>query len=276
MRIVLYLSRHADLDLYAYFRDVEYRKSTHAKQLLRDYIRKQQTVPVSPPRVTADTWSDASLPKKLTIPIRFGQEDGDLIRYFEDIPSGLRAKCAKSILRALLAPYVQCAFHRDPVDIYVPDVKTQPVTRQSPVSDMANNDSVIACTMQTMQMMMQMMMSQQSADIGKTDKKTAVAQPTQAPALEKPVFLQHRPQWSDAPANPPTDITADITMPEIPLPMPQTQTQVQVPEPASQPVAPPPVAEPDNTDSGNGVDENIGGIEGSDNDKLMQLFGADY
>ena len=269
MRIVLYLSRHADLDLYAYFRDVEYRKSTHAKQLLRDYIRKQQTVPVSPPRVTADTWSDTSLPKKLTIPIRFGQEDGDLIRYFEDIPSGLRAKCAKSILRALLAPYVQCAFHRDPVDIYVPDVKTQPVVRQPPVSDASNNDSVIACTMQTMQMMMQMMMSQQSAE---TDKKTAVTQPAQTPVPKKPVFLQHRPQWSDAPANPPADIAADITMPEIPLPMPQTQT----PEPAVTPVASSPVTEPDNTDSGSSGDENIGGIEGSDNDKLMQLFGADY
>lgn len=119
-RILLRLSKTTDLDLYAYFSRVEYRKSTLVKQLLRDYIRKESTVRIQPPHITYDSFTDPALPKILTISIQLSQQDKDITDYLSDCPNGYRSKCIKSILRILLAPYTQSAFHREPVESYVP------------------------------------------------------------------------------------------------------------------------------------------------------------
>lgn len=119
-RILLRLSKITELDLYAYFIHVEYRKSTLVKQLLRDFIRKETTVRIRPPHITYDTFTDASMPKVLTISIQLGPQDKDITDYFEDCPNGYRSKCMKSILRIMLAPYTQSAFHREAVEVYIP------------------------------------------------------------------------------------------------------------------------------------------------------------
>lgn len=119
-RILLRLSKITELDLYAYFIHVEYRKSTLVKQLLRDFIRRETTVRIRPPHITYDTFTDASMPKVLTISIQLGPQDKDITDYFADCPNGYRSKCMKSILRIMLAPYTQSAFHREPVESYVP------------------------------------------------------------------------------------------------------------------------------------------------------------
>lgn len=119
-RILLRLSKITDLDLYAYFSMVEYRKSTLVKQLLRDYIRKESTVRIQPPHITYDNFTDPALPKILTISVQLNRGDEDIEQYLSDCPNGYRSKCMKSILRILLAPYTQSAFHREPVEVYVP------------------------------------------------------------------------------------------------------------------------------------------------------------
>lgn len=187
MRITLYLSKQADLDLYAYFYHVEYRKSTHAKMLLRDYIHRQHIVRIQAPKVTADTWNNVLLPKKITIPIRFGCGDDDLIHYFEDCPNGLRAKCAKSMLRALLAPYMQSAFHYNTVEPYLPYANE---TVLQPVIQPPADPHGLAYTVQSMQMLMlQMMQMQQGAPM-----QGMQAMP-QEQAPQKPDFMNHRAGW---------------------------------------------------------------------------------
>lgn len=119
-RILLRLSKTTDLDLYAYFSHVEYRKSTLVKQLLRDYIRKESTVRIRPLHITYDSFTDPDMPKILTISIQLNEQDKDITDYFSDCPNGYRSKCMKSILRIMLAPYTQSAFHREPVESYVP------------------------------------------------------------------------------------------------------------------------------------------------------------
>lgn len=119
-RILLRLSKITELDLYAYFIHVEYRKSTLVKQLLRDFIRRETTVRIRPPHITYDTFTDASMPKVLTISIQLGPQDKDITDYFADCPNGYRSKCMKSILRIMLAPYTQSAFHREAVEVYIP------------------------------------------------------------------------------------------------------------------------------------------------------------
>ena len=119
-RILLRLSKTTDLDLYAYFSHVEYRKSTLVKQLLRDYIRKESTVRIRPLHITYDSFTDPDMPKILTISIQLSEQDKDITDYFSDCPNGYRSKCMKSILRIMLAPYTQSAFHREPVESYVP------------------------------------------------------------------------------------------------------------------------------------------------------------
>lgn len=119
-RILLRLSKTTDLDLYAYFSHVEYRKSTLVKQLLRDYIRKEATVRIHPLHITYDSFTDPDMPKILTISIQLNEQDKDITDYFSDCPNGYRSKCMKSILRIMLAPYTQSAFHREPVESYVP------------------------------------------------------------------------------------------------------------------------------------------------------------
>ena len=119
-RILLRLSKTTDLDLYAYFSHVEYRKSTLVKQLLRDYIRKESTVRIHPLHITYDSFTDPDMPKILTISIQLNEQDKDITDYFSDCPNGYRSKCMKSILRIMLAPYTQSAFHREPVESYVP------------------------------------------------------------------------------------------------------------------------------------------------------------
>ena len=119
-RILLRLSKTTDLDLYAYFSHVEYRKSTLVKQLLRDYIRKESTVRIRPLHITYDSFTDPDMPKILTISIQLNEQDKDITDYFSDCPNGYRSKCMKSILRIMLAPYTQSSFHREPVEFYVP------------------------------------------------------------------------------------------------------------------------------------------------------------
>lgn len=119
-RILLRLSKTTDLDLYAYFSHVEYRKSTLVKQLLRDYIRKESTVRIRPLHITYDSFTDPDMPKILTISIQLNEQDKDITDYFSDCPNGYRSKCMKSILRIMLAPYTQSAFHREPVESYAP------------------------------------------------------------------------------------------------------------------------------------------------------------
>ena len=119
-RILLRLSKTTDLDLYAYFSHVEYRKSTLVKQLLRDYIRKESTVRIRPLHITYDSFTDPDMPKILTISIQLNEQDKDITDYFSDCPNGYRSKCMKSILRIMLAPYTQSAYHREPVESYVP------------------------------------------------------------------------------------------------------------------------------------------------------------
>lgn len=132
-RILLRLSKITELDLYAYFIHVEYRKSTLVKQLLRDFIRRETTVRIRPPHITYDTFTDASMPKVLTISIQLGPQDKDITDYFADCPNGYRSKCMKSILRIMLAPYTQSAFHREAVEVYIParQYLDEPTDRQS-------------------------------------------------------------------------------------------------------------------------------------------------
>lgn len=271
MRIVLYLSKNTDLDLYAYFRDLEYRKSTHAKQLLKDYIHRQHTVHIAPPRVTADVWSDTSLPKLLTIPVRFGLEDKDLIDYFSDIPTGLRAKCMKSMLRTLLSPYTQCAFHRDPVEVYIPYENGGMVLPVAKEPEVPNSTQALTCTIQSMQLLMMQMMSSMQPQAMPQNPQPAPA-PKQEKVEEippKPEFLNHRPDWgsgmirenrkNEAPQG--IGFPDAISHPVVPGDIPhETKIPAEVLTPAY------------TSES----EDDSGGVEGSNDDAIMKLFGVDF
>lgn len=136
MQITLRLSRFNDLDLYAYFMGVEYRRSTLVKQLLRDYIRREHTVRLEAPNISAQTFTDPAIEKQITIPVTLGKSDEDIIQYLSDCPNRMRGKCVKSILRMMLAPYTQCAYHFSPVTPYAPYCDRPPIAQMQTGVDM--------------------------------------------------------------------------------------------------------------------------------------------
>lgn len=252
MRIILRLSKNADLDLYSYFRDVEYQKSTHAKMLLRDFIYKQHTVRIRPPRVTADAWQDATLPKGITIPIYFGLKDSNLEEYFFDVPSGLRVKCAKSMLRAILAPYTQCAFHCNGT------TETVTYPEASMAATTYANESSLSYAIQTMQMMMQTIMMQKDARTMETFQGM-------------PPFMNHRPDFSsttlsESASEPPASLSGSLFS-ELEQECERLETKH---ENMTIPVQMPVIAPKLQGDTG---------VDATDNDAddtLMKLFGVDY
>ena len=137
MTISLYISKHADAELFAYFHCFPFKKSTFIKEVLKDYLCQTHR---ARPQMLSMTYEEyLALPEKsLVIPITISsRHEQELIDFLEDCPRGMKSSCIKSLLKGALAPFSQSIYHTGRT--HLPDISQEMDTglRQQDVGTLA-------------------------------------------------------------------------------------------------------------------------------------------
>jgi hypothetical protein len=281
MQIGLSFSKFNDLDLYAYFIRIKSRRSTLIKQMIRDYIHETHTINVEHLTETADIFEDKSLPKVLSVPVFIGKSDSDIVEYLKDCPPRMRAKCIKNILHIVIAPYAQSVYHYGAKPAYVPASVTEaanspfpaprtPEILSPPVEFWQNLISALqGVTLQTNLPVTANPSDARQSDVTEdtiqTDKPMTVEESRESVTQEKEAddILPEEKKTVEPTVEP--EISEPTPAPE-PEPMPQISRDMVRKE-----------AVPIETDTvSTESSEAPEGIDGEDDDMLVDLFGVDF